>query len=182
MTIKEYCIAVAAILFFSIIPGARSYEAQINGEHSSITFELGSTWHTIYGTANEYSGKIVFDDPLRPTRVTGKIDIKADSLTTGLNMRDEKLRNFSLEVKKYPLITYTITEFRAGELLGELVIKDVTKVVALKLTSEKKGGYMEHTGVAHINWADYNVIDPSIFIATVDKKITIKVIVRLPLN
>lgn len=171
--------AVAATLFFSLIPVAESYKARIDGEHSSITFELGSTWHTIYGTANEYSGEIVFDDPLSPTEVTGKIEIKADSLATGLDMRDEKLRSHSLDVKTYPLITYTITQYRAGEMLGELMIKNVTKLVPLKLTSVKKGGHIEHTAIAHIDWSDYNVKDPSIFIATVDKKVTIKVTVRL---
>lgn len=179
MDAKKFYVAIAVTLFFSITPWVESYEANIDGKHSSITFELDSTWHIVYGVAQEYSGKIIFDDPISPTQVTGKIEIKAGSLTTELTMRDNTLHDFSLEAKKYPLITYTITRYSANELMGELTIKDVTKPVSLKLTSEKKGSYIEHTGIAIIDWSDYNVGDPSFFLATVDKKVTIKVIVRL---
>ena len=66
--------------------------------------------------------------------------------------------------------------------MGELTIKDVTKPVTLKLTSEKKENYIEYKGVAQIYWADFNVNDPSIFIAKLDKKVTITVIVHVASN
>jgi len=90
----------------------------------------------------EGSGHLDFDDP---TKSTGKVTIKVESVETGNEQRDGHLRtNDFFDAPKYPEITFVSTDIKKVDdenyqLTGDLTIKDVTKPVTVD---------MEYTGAA----------------------------------
>jgi hypothetical protein len=89
------------------------------------------------------SGEITIDDTDRLRGVRGKIVIIADSLTTGLTMRDAYERRAVLETGRYPLITFTLDSLsgvQPGDTIratafGELTIHGVTELVRAPVTA-----------------------------------------------
>lgn len=103
---------------------------------SSIRFENTTMWGAlkVRGGFTEFSG----DGEIKDAQtVSGRIDVKAASVDTGLHMRDADLRlaNF-FDVENYPAITVVVT---GGEAIGadtvrlraDLTVKGVTAPLPL---------------------------------------------------
>ncbi|MFI6582662.1 YceI family protein [Embleya sp. NPDC050493] len=108
--------------------------------HAMVTKVRGA-FHRFEGTAHL--------DGADPARSTGRVVIKAESIDTGVQQRDQHLRtNDFLDAPNFPDITFrstsveprSDTEFRVT---GDLTIKDTTRPVAVDF---------EYTG---------NAVDPS---------------------
>jgi polyisoprenoid-binding protein YceI len=108
---------------------------------STIRFENKTMWGAmkVRGTFTEFSGDGTIQDA---QTVSGRIDVMAASVHTGLRKRDEDLRspNF-FDVEKYPSITIVVT---AGEPVGDdavglradLTAKGITAPLPLQATVE----------------------------------------------
>ncbi|WP_214110482.1 YceI family protein [Acrocarpospora catenulata] len=90
----------------------------------------------VRGQFNEFSGKIVIGE--NPLDSSVEVAIKAESITTGVNDRDNHLRSDDfLSAEKFPEITFRSTgvrDFQGDEftLVGDLTVRDVTQQVTLK--------------------------------------------------
>lgn len=90
----------------------------------------------VRGQFTEFSGKIVIPD--EPLDASVEVTIKAGSITTNVNDRDNHLRSDDfLSAEKFPEITFRSTAVRDFDgdefvLAGDLTIRDVTKQVELK--------------------------------------------------
>jgi polyisoprenoid-binding protein YceI len=105
-------------------------------ERSSIRFENKTLWGAmkVRGAFTEFSG----DGQIQDARtVSGRIEVKAASVDTGLGKRDEDLRSPGFfDVEKYPNITVAVTggEPTGGDTVrldADLTAKGITAPLAL---------------------------------------------------
>ena len=108
--------------------------------HSRLGF---STRHamvtTVRGAFKEFSGEAVVDTA-NPAASKVTVNIKADSIDTGVADRDGHLRSGDFfDAETYPEITFDSTEVsRDGDdwtITGDLTIKDVTKPITIEFES-----------------------------------------------
>jgi polyisoprenoid-binding protein YceI len=99
-----------------------------------------------------------------PQTVSGRFDVKAASVKTGIGKRDDHLRSADFfEAEKYPDISVVVTsaEAIAGDtvdLRADLTIKGTTKPVALKTKVTPVGdGGMRLNAQATVNRQDFGV-------------------------
>lgn len=99
-----------------------------------------------------------------PQTVSGRLDIKAASLQTGIRKRDDHLRSADFfEAEKFPDINVVVTGAEASasdtlDLRADLTIKGVTKPVTLKAKVAPVGdGGMRVSTQATVNRQDFGV-------------------------
>lgn len=112
---------------------------KIDPIHSSANFSVKHMMIArVRGTFEQLQGTLHYD-PVNPSALKVEATIAAASINTHDVQRDTHLRSADFfAVEKYPSIHFTSTEVQQlghGELqvLGELTIRGVTKIVALKV-------------------------------------------------
>jgi polyisoprenoid-binding protein YceI len=115
----------------------------------------------VKGNFTEFSGD---GQVTAPQTVSGRIDIKAASLRTGIGKRDEHLHSADFfEAEKFPDISVVVTaaDVIDGDTVGlhaELTIKDTTKPLTLNAKVTPVGdGAMRLTTQATVNRQDFGV-------------------------
>jgi polyisoprenoid-binding protein YceI len=90
----------------------------------------------VHGRFTAYDGQVKIGEAVEDSSV--HVEIKADSITTDNEGRDEHLRSSDFfEIETYPTLSFTSTAFRPGqdkafELDGDLSVRGVTRPVTLK--------------------------------------------------
>ena len=123
-------IVVAMLLFTGSL--FATTQMTVDSSHSSVGFEIRHMMiSTVGGGFNSYEGHLSMDlDSKDITALHATIDTK--SIDTANDRRDEHLRDPDFfDVEKYPEITFEMTQYRAGKMVGDLTIKDVTREVEL---------------------------------------------------
>jgi polyisoprenoid-binding protein YceI len=132
-------------------------------DQSTIAVKAKSMWGLVpvKGRFTEFSGD---GQVTAPQTVSGRIDIKSQSLRTGIRKRDEHLHSADFfEAEKFPDISVVVTGAEAVttdtiDLRAELTIKGTTKPVALKTKVAPVGdGGMRLTTAATVNRQDFGV-------------------------
>ncbi|BBY33080.1 hypothetical protein BST33_15685 [Mycolicibacter minnesotensis] len=126
--------SVAAFLSSSKAVGSWT----LDPEQSSIRFENGTMWGAlkVRGAFTEFSGSGEITDD---KTVSGRVDIKAASINTGLGTRDHDLRRSNFfNTDRYPDISVVVTggEPVGGDVArldGELTVKGITGPLPLKV-------------------------------------------------
>ncbi|HEU4361591.1 MAG TPA: YceI family protein [Mycobacterium sp.] len=107
-------------------------------EQSSIRFENATMWGAlkVRGDFTEFSG----DGQIKDAKtVSGRVDVKAASIDTGLDRRDEDLRSANFfDVEKYPEITVVVNGGEPADgdkvrLRAELTVKGVSGPLPLEV-------------------------------------------------
>jgi polyisoprenoid-binding protein YceI len=96
--------ALTIFLFPFAANAAQSIQVVIDPAHTTISWTLSATMHTVHGTFRLKSGQISFD-PVTGT-ANGEFVIDAASGQSGNRSRDDKMNKDVLETKKYPEITF----------------------------------------------------------------------------
>ena len=130
-------------------------EYEYDGVHSSVSFKarhLDISW--IHGRFNEASGKFVIDRA-DPSKSTFEFSVKADSVDTGNQKRDEHLRQPDyFDTKQFPTIDFKSTSVKpiegGFEVAGDFTMHGKTKSVVLVL---KGGKEVEWKGVKRVGFA-----------------------------
>jgi polyisoprenoid-binding protein YceI len=131
--------------FLASPPGsyAQAPTYEVTPAESSIKFGVESSV-SIKGIFEKWNASIEFSS----TDVTSAvldIEIEADSVNTGSNMKDNKLKGKDFfNVKESPLITFKSTKIvqtgpNTFDIEGNFTIRGVTKTEKLTLTSDSKG-------------------------------------------
>jgi polyisoprenoid-binding protein YceI len=117
----------------------------IDPAHSHIEFAIRHLMiSTVKGRFGDVQGTVLLDDgDLSRSRV--EVTIPVASIDTRVAQRDDHLRSGDFfEVERFPHITFTSRRVEpAGDglrITGDLTIRDVTREVALDVTSEGRGG------------------------------------------
>lgn len=170
--------AKSGFLSFSV-PTApfRFTEAQdyaLVGELCRVGFDAKSTLHDFTGVTSQVRGtfRADFDDPAGAW--TGNVVVQAATLVTGVDGRDENMRE-NLDTKNHAEITFLVQGFTPakdgidttkqtarGDVRGTMTIRGVTKPftmpVAVEVDPQKR---VVITGQAPLKLSDYSVPVPS---------------------
>lgn len=100
-------IVVAVIVPFHSGAAAEFY---INGlpESDSVIFASDARLEFIEGTTNSIVGVISFDPASTSSPTSGRIRVDAASLKTGIELRDEHMRERHLHTEQFPYIEFTL--------------------------------------------------------------------------
>jgi polyisoprenoid-binding protein YceI len=144
-------------------------EFKIDPNHSSVNFAVSHAGgiSTVVGRFTQFEGKIVFDDK-DVTKSSVNVTIKADSINTDVQRRDEDLRNNYFEVAKFPEITFQSKsiEKKGNDYVahGTLTIHGVSKDVDLPFefkgpvdVGQGRGKVMGAHGSLTVNRLDFGV-------------------------
>jgi polyisoprenoid-binding protein YceI len=103
--------------------------------HTNIGFVARHMLSKVRGRFAEYEGEVAIAE--KPEDSSVRLEIKAASIDTDSQMRDDHLRSPDfLEVETYPTLSFTSSGFRIGdgnrfELDGDLTIRGITRPVTL---------------------------------------------------
>lgn len=123
--------------------------------HSSVSFKarhLDISW--IHGRFNEVSGKFTIDRE-HPSQSNFELSIKADSVDTANQKRDEHLRQPDyFDTKQFPTIDFKSTSVKpidgGYEVTGEFTMHGVTKPVTVVLRGGKE---LEFKGAKRVGFS-----------------------------
>ncbi len=95
---------------------------------------------TVKGRITDFEGTI-FTDEKNPKNSSVEVTLKASSLDTRTDQRDQHLRSADfLDVEKYPEIKFRSTRIEGSKkefkLIGDLTIRDVTREITLDVQFE----------------------------------------------
>ena len=168
--------------------------AELTTATMKVTFEVGTTWHTVNGVVKSLSGRIWLESPKTPNKIHASLTIPVASLDTDSESRDEELRD-SMEERIFhtirievPSITPSCDEAKVtpdsactyrGE--GTITIRDVTLPVTFTgpLRKQVDGSYTID-GETVVDWSAFGVKDPSILVARVHEKVKVSFHITLP--
>ena len=114
---------------------------KIDSAHTSVEFSAKHLMiTTVRGRIGDVEGTI-YTDETNPANSSVEVVLKAASLDTRNEQRDQHLRSADfLEVEKYPEITFRSTRIEGSKekfkLYGDLTIRGTTKEIALDVTFE----------------------------------------------
>ena len=148
----------------------------------------GTVGFTAVASLHQFEGSAsTFDGSFDPEALTGQVSILAASLHTGLGPRDERMREFCLEVEKYPSILFTLSgangalgPLRSGSgsgglnLSGDLQIRDQHRAIVIPATYAWENGALHLRGTYALRWSDFGVPDPSLAISVLAPELTIR--------
>ena len=142
------------------------YKPVDNG--SSIQFKIKNFGINTGGSFTGLQGNIIFDINHLNT-ANFDVSLDANTINTGIDMRDNHLRNDSyFDVKNYPRIHFVSTKVtpstKAGVLFifGKLTIKNQTKDISFPFTATTNNDGYLFKGVFNINRRDFGVGGSSI--------------------
>jgi polyisoprenoid-binding protein YceI len=159
----------ALLLAWTITQAAAVSETyEINPKNSSVLFKVRFLWTTnIEGCfCGGVSGRVSFD-PDAPQESTVKLEIKTDTLNTGVTQLNNEIKAPAfLDVEKFPLITFKNTSAQRVNdqqytLTGDLTFHGVTKPLTLR--SNPVGRSKDSKGESHTGSDIYLVIKRSEF-------------------
>jgi polyisoprenoid-binding protein YceI len=113
---------------------------KIDPSHSTISFNVRHMLGTAKGKFSKFKGTIVVDRD-HPEQSSVTVTIDAASIDTGIEKRDEHLREELFNVAKYPEITFKSRRVKqiganAGEIAGDLTMRGVTRAIILSVQLE----------------------------------------------
>jgi polyisoprenoid-binding protein YceI len=159
----------ALLLAWTITQAAAVSETyEINPQNSSVLFKVRFLWTTnIEGCfCGGVSGRVSFD-PDAPQESTVKLEIKTDTLNTGVAQLNKEIKGPAfLDVEKFPLITFKNTSAQRINdqqytLTGDLTFHGVTNPLTLR--SNLVGQSKDSKGESHTGSDIYLVIKRSEF-------------------
>jgi polyisoprenoid-binding protein YceI len=166
------------------------FEIAKDGE-SRAMFVSEAMLETIKGISSELHGSVKFD-PNDLSSVEGELKIPADSMKTGIELRNEHLKSEKwLHAEKYPYITFEITGVQGASRLepgqtkrlkveGKISVHGVTKPV----TADVRAKHMPDEGVLRarakfkLKLDQFNIDIPTAVRLKVSNEITIKIDLR----
>lgn len=126
---KRILYATLAALALPVLSGdAAEYEVDPVGSY--VLFEVSHfKVGACHGRFNEFSGSIEYD-PANPDDSALQFTVKAASIDTGNQKRDDHLRNSDFfDVVKFPEIRFESSSVKGGKVTGELTMHGVTKTI-----------------------------------------------------
>jgi polyisoprenoid-binding protein YceI len=150
------------LLIFSCVLSANAQLFIPVDDGSRVKFKVKNVGLVVEGTLTGLEGKIQFDQA-NISSAKFDVSIDANSIDTGIQMRDNHMRRKEyLDVKTYPRIHFASSKIqadKAGQLIvsGHLTIKSVTKEISFPYRYSIVKGAPSFEGEFGINRRDFNV-------------------------
>jgi polyisoprenoid-binding protein YceI len=165
--------SVAAALLLELASTTWSATAQadavrfrIQPETSEVTFSATSRIMNATGSFHRVAGEVAVD-PKDPATAKITLSIEADSIDTGIGMRDNHLRSEDFfDVRQFPWITFQSVRVEAAgrraTVVGQLTIHGVTREVAVPVDVNLTDVALVASGEFVINRRDYGITYQSV--------------------
>jgi polyisoprenoid-binding protein YceI len=166
---------------------------KLSDRNTTVRFEVDSTWHLIKGTTSGVDGAVWLSDPKNDLSVKATINFPVARLSTGGEMRDERLREvMDEEHSRYVSVSVdallpacTAQKFHeAGEcdvtVMSKLSIRSTERAIELNGKLKDVDGVIELSGKVQFQWSDFGVEDPSILVAKLAPDVVVEYSVRIP--
>lgn len=134
---------------------------RIQREASEVTFSATSRIMNATGSFHRLAGEVSVDPKdLATAKIT--LSIEADSIDTGIGMRDNHLRSEDfLDVRQFPMITFESLRVEAAgrraTVVGRLTIHGVTREVAVPVDVSLTDVALVASGEFVVNRRDYGI-------------------------
>lgn len=174
----------ASLLLFIASGAVNAAPYRLSDDKGTVRFHMEASLHEISGEAGAYTGQL---DIGPGSSHTGEVEFPASGLTTGLGIRDDRMRDFVLNVEKYPSIKYSIVGMSgdvatldsgtgSGTLIlnGKLTISGVSHDLDIPTAFTWTDGSVKLVGKVTTKWTLFNLPDPSILISTLKPPIDLK--------
>ena len=161
-------------------PNAEGITLKLDPEHSTLTWTLGSTLHTVHGKFALKSGQLQFDP--ESGRASGEFIAFATSGESGNDSRDKKMHREILESARYPDVIFRPTKIegkvaRTGasdvQMRGTFLLHgtehEITVPVHSELTADRWKGSAKFS-VPYIQWG---LRSPNTFLLKADPAVEI---------
>jgi polyisoprenoid-binding protein YceI len=130
---------------------------------SSVRFKIKNFGFSVTGSFSGLQGQVQFD-PNNPSKDGFDVTLKASTINTGNNLRDNHLReNTYFDATTYPQIHFVSTRVSVSQtsghfvVAGKLTIKKTTKDVSFPFSATPSGtGYL-FSGEFNLNRRDFDV-------------------------
>ena len=145
----------------------------------------------VIGKSNQLSGSIVIQNK----SVTGKITLNISSLKTGIDLRDEHMKEKYLEIKSFPEATFTLNtlnlpiedftknfELNQQPFSGTLSLHGVQKNIAGLTFIKKNNNRIELEAGFEIRLKDFGISTPQFSGITLAEEVKVTVIETLVLK
>jgi polyisoprenoid-binding protein YceI len=164
-------LSASLILYFSAPSFAKSY--QVEDGDTSFTAKAKSQILKITGEGARPSGLITQNKD----QTTGQIKIKLDDFKTGINLRDEHMKNKYLEVKTYPEAELEIqaVDLKAQTFTGVLSLHGVKKKIEGGLQTKFSEGHAKVESQFQIHLSDFQIPTPSFMDIQLVDQVDVKV-------
>ena len=131
-------IVLSALLTALLLPSAVFADAatwQVDPAHSHVAFEIRHFFTQVPGHFDAFTGTI-HHDPENPERSKVEFTVRAESINTRNDRRDQHLRSADFfHVEKFPTLSFTSTRVEGSgnelQVTGDLVIHGVTREVTI---------------------------------------------------
>lgn len=172
-------VSILTVVFFSTLLLSINVNSQnhtLSKASSTITVSGTSSLHDWDVVSNNFSGKINISD-----FTTGDIEdlfvsIPSESLKSGKNAMDKKTYK-ALRTDEYSTITFKMVEVKSRkkiddstykiQLMGEMTICNVTKLLPIDFLLTKDGENYNVTGSSAMKMTDFKVEPPTALLGTI---------------
>ena len=135
--LRSFAVLTITVGVLVAVARVRADDYAIDGMHAGVNFEishLGLSW--VHGRFNDFTGTFAIDPD--PAKSTFALTIKAGSIDTNNQKRDEHLRSPDfLNVRQFPAMKFKSTSVRpikgGYEVTGDFTMHGVTKPVTFEL-------------------------------------------------
>ncbi len=168
---------------------------QMNDQNTSVSFEVDSTWHMVHGKTAGVEGKVWLEDAKDPATVSAEFSIPVATFDTDNSSRDERMREV-LRQTEFPKVTVRLNNMdpqqrctptvveENGECdalsYGTISINGVQRELRLPLHVTREAEHFKVDGKLPFEWAAFNIEDPSILVARLNKTVTVKYSIAIP--
>ncbi|MEO7531234.1 MAG: YceI family protein [Sediminibacterium sp.] len=130
---------------------------------SSVKVTIKNTGMEVDGKLSGLEGEIQFN-PLDLKKISFSVSVDANTINTGIDVRDENLRGVDyLDTKKFPRISFVSKQVTAGGkansylVRGTITIKGISKDINMPFTVVSKNDGLVFNGEFRVNRLDFKI-------------------------
>jgi len=168
---KKLLILVSALACLNL---AQAAQFKVSKGNVNFTAKGFPAFITIAGKSENITGTLNQEGK----ELSGTFDVDLSTLETGMDLRDDHMKNKYLEVTKFPKATLKLPKFtpeKSGSVEGILTLKEVEKPIKIDYTIDSSEGSMTVKTTFELLLTDFKVGIPSFQGITVAKTIKLAV-------
>ena len=164
-------------------PGAeRLLRFRLDPHESTVRFDADARLHTFSGTAGKLFGRIRLPSNVPSADAEACVQIDAASLTTGIDLRDARMRKSHLETDRFPTILFILSgleqiepldaDWYSATLRGAVTLHGVTNPLKVPAKARLSSTLIEVEGKVPLQLSGFQIPIPSfLFVAMKDEVI-----------
>ena len=150
---------------------------------STIRFHADARLHTFTGTIGKLSGQVRLAKASPPKQAEACLEIDAASLTTGIDLRDERMRRSHLQTDHFPTILFTMSGIEQVEPLdgdrytatfrGALTLHGVTRPLTVQAKAYFSPTLLEVEGKVPLRLSGFQIPIPSFLFISMEDEVVV---------